>query len=83
MGQLQDLWCGLEEIAGGAEVDGVRLGVQSEEFVSQKLQCVFVQDDPAVAGVVAVATDIAVEAVVQAAGREIDGGQRGEARQAR
>src|SRR3972149_5231699 len=83
MAQLQDLRCGLKQVAGGTEVDGARLGGHAAQVVPQEVQRVLVHDDPALAGVVAVATDVAVGTVVQAARREVDGGQCGETGEAR
>ena len=72
MTQLQDFRRGLEQVARGAEVDGARLRLSRAQLVSQPFQRVLVQNDPALAWVVAIAADVAVDAIVEAAGGEVN-----------
>jgi hypothetical protein len=80
--QLQDLRCQLEQVARGAEVYGARLPLSRAKFLLQPFERVFIQHHPALARVVAISANVAVHAVVKAAGREADRREHGEAGQA-
>ncbi|UCG88521.1 MAG: hypothetical protein JSW71_08265, partial [Gemmatimonadota bacterium] len=71
--EIQDFWRRLKQVAGRAEVNRTRLLIAAPEFAPQSLERVLIKNDPALAGIVAIASDVAVGAAVEAAGGEVDG----------